>query len=220
MHRWGGGGVLELVTQPPKMRPTQSSCLQGSVCHLFTNSDASRVGPSPIQPGRGAKVQQGKGGGGGTIGARLRRIPRGAATAKGKGRATGGAIQRPARMAASCGRAGVGPGCRAPDALHSTKCFVTRPPLPNWLSQGGPPRVGRGGVWFGLGLGLFRTSGPTERALTRASRLGRPTHGCPVSRPAGLLTAPVPPRWHTREGDVGRGGLEPDIPPSHTPPPV
>ena len=49
------------------------------------------------------------------------------------------------------------------------------------------------------GQGLIRTPGPTVCALTCASQLGRTIHSCPLSMPAGLLTAPVP-----RGGTCGR----------------
>ena len=58
----------------------------------------------------------------------------------------------------------------------------------------------RGGVgWVGLGQGLIRTSGTTDIALPCASQLVRRVHGCLVSRPTGLMTAPVP-----RGGTRGR----------------
>ena len=53
-----------------------------------------------------------------------------------------------------------------------------------------------------MGQGLFRTSRPTECVRTCASRLGWPTHSCPVSGPTALLTTPVTLRWRTREGDA------------------
>ena len=56
-----------------------------------------------------------------------------------------------------------------------------------------------GGGWVGLGQGLIRTSGTTDIALPCASQLVRRVHGCPVSRPTGLMTAPVP-----RGGTRGR----------------
>ena len=61
-------------------------------------------------------------------------------------------------------------------------------------------RVGQGGGVGGLGRGLFRTPGPAVCARTCATRLGRTIRGCPVTRAAGLLTAPVP-----RGGTRGRG---------------
>ena len=58
----------------------------------------------------------------------------------------------------------------------------------------------RGGLgWVGLGQGLIRTSGTTDVALPCASQLVRWVLGCPVSRPTGLMTAPVP-----RGGTRGR----------------
>ena len=57
---------------------------------------------------------------------------------------------------------------------------------------------GEGG-WVGLGQGLIRTSGTTDVALPCASQLVRWVLGCPVSRPTGLMTAPVP-----RGGTRGR----------------
>ena len=57
----------------------------------------------------------------------------------------------------------------------------------------------KGGGWVGLGQGLIRTSGTTDIALPCASQLVRRVHGCPVSRPTGLMTAPVP-----RGGTRGR----------------
>ena len=62
------------------------------------------------------------------------------------------------------------------------------------------PQLGwvRGG-WVGLGQGLIRTSGTTDIALPCASQLVRRVHGCPVSRPTGLMTASVP-----RGGTRGR----------------
>ena len=57
----------------------------------------------------------------------------------------------------------------------------------------------RGGGWVGLGQGVIRTSGTTDIALPCASQLVRWVHGCPVSRPTGLMTAPVP-----RGGTHGR----------------
>ena len=59
---------------------------------------------------------------------------------------------------------------------------------------------GGGGGWVGLGQGIIRTSGTTGVALPCASQLVRPVHGCPVPRPTGLMTAPVP-----RGGTRGRG---------------
>ena len=56
-----------------------------------------------------------------------------------------------------------------------------------------------GGGWVGLGQGLIRTSGTIDIALPCASQLVRRVHGCPVSRPTGLMTAPVP-----RGGTRGR----------------
>ena len=62
------------------------------------------------------------------------------------------------------------------------------------------PKLGGGdGGWVGLGQGLIRTSGTTDIALPCASQLVRRVHGCPVSRPTGLMTAPVP-----RGGTRGR----------------
>ena len=58
---------------------------------------------------------------------------------------------------------------------------------------------GGGLGWVGLGQGLIRTSGTTDIALPCASQLVRRVHGCPVSRPTGLMTAPVP-----RGGTRGR----------------
>ena len=74
--------------------------------------------------------------------------------------------------------------------------------------------------WVALGQGLFRTPGPTVRARTRATRLGQAILGCPVTRPAGLLTTPdprggtrgreMPPSWDVwgarRRGTVGTSG--------------
>ena len=59
--------------------------------------------------------------------------------------------------------------------------------------------TGRRGGWVGLGQILIRTPRPTACPLTRASQLGRVIHDCPVSRPTGLLTAPV-----THGGTCGR----------------
>ena len=73
-----------------------------------------------------------------------------------------------------------------------------------------------GGGWVGLGQGLIRTSGTTDVALPCASQLVRWVLGCPVSRPTGLMTAPVPgvdiivttlPGWGW--GGGGGGGVEP-----------
>ena len=58
---------------------------------------------------------------------------------------------------------------------------------------------GGGLGWVGLGQGLIRTSGTTDVALPCASQLVRWVLGCPVSRPTGLMTAPVP-----RGGTRGR----------------
>ena len=60
-------------------------------------------------------------------------------------------------------------------------------------------RRGGGGGWVGLGQGLIRTSGTMDVALPCASLLVRRVLGCPVARPAGLMTAPVP-----RGGTRGR----------------
>ena len=46
--------------------------------------------------------------------------------------------------------------------------------------------------WVGLGQGLIRTSRTMDVALPCASLLVRRPVGCPVARPAGLMTAPVP----------------------------
>ena len=73
--------------------------------------------------------------------------------------------------------------------------------LPLKPGQARHTRLG-GGVGGGLGQGLIRTSGTTDVALPCASLLVRRVLGCPVSRPAGLMTAPRTPRWHTREGDA------------------
>ena len=64
-------------------------------------------------------------------------------------------------------------------------------------AAGGGGGVGLG--WVGLGQGLIRTSGTTDIALPCASQLVRRVLGCPVSRPTGLMTAPVP-----RGGTRGR----------------
>ena len=66
------------------------------------------------------------------------------------------------------------------------------------------PPLGLG--WVGLGQGLIRSPQPPVCALTRASPLGRGNRGCPVSRPSGLLTAPVP-RGGTREREMPPGLL-------------
>ena len=71
-------------------------------------------------------------------------------------------------------------------------CFRSNTPA---LSH--PPL--RGGGWVGLAQGLIRTSGTTDVTLLCASQLVRLVHGCPVSRPTGLMTAPVP-----RGGTRGR----------------
>ena len=60
---------------------------------------------------------------------------------------------------------------------------------------------GDGVGWVGLGQGLIRTSGTTDIALPCASQLVRRVHGCPVSRPTGLMTAPVP-RGGTRRREM------------------
>ena len=69
--------------------------------------------------------------------------------------------------------------------------------------RGTPPtnhgrRLHKGGAWVGLGQGLIPTPGATDCARTCASQLARGTRGCPVSRPAGLWTTPLPgggTRW-------------------------
>ena len=58
----------------------------------------------------------------------------------------------------------------------------------------------KGGL-VGLGQGLIRTSGTTDIALPCVSQLVRRVHGCPVSRPTGLMTAPVP-RGGTRRREM------------------
>ena len=68
-----------------------------------------------------------------------------------------------------------------------------------WLLGGVGTCGGRGLGWVGLGQGLIRTSGTTDVALPCASQLVRWVLGCPVSRPTGLMTAPVP-----RGGTRGR----------------
>ena len=59
----------------------------------------------------------------------------------------------------------------------------------------------QGGGWVGLGQGLIWTSGTTDIALPCASQLVRRVHSCPVSRPTGLMTAPVP-RGGTRRREM------------------
>ena len=59
--------------------------------------------------------------------------------------------------------------------------------------------LAEGGGWVGLGQGLIRTSGTADVALPCASQLVRWVLGCPVSRPTGLMSAPVP-----RGGTRGR----------------
>ena len=66
------------------------------------------------------------------------------------------------------------------------------------LTRGG---VGGGLVWFGS------TPPQDDQAHGQRNRpcATRPDWALPavaVSRRAGLLTAPEPPRWHTREGDT------------------
>ena len=64
---------------------------------------------------------------------------------------------------------------------------------------GGVQGGGDGGGWVGLGQALIRTSRTMDVALPCASLLVRRVLGCPVARPAGLMTAPVP-----RGGTRGR----------------
>ena len=78
------------------------------------------------------------------------------------------------------------------------RLIPTSMPLSGW---GGGGQLEGGLGWVGLGQGLIRTSGTTDVALPCASQLVRLVHGYPVSRPTGLMTAPVP-RWHRREEDA------------------
>ena len=108
--------------------------------------------------------------------------------------------------AGSGGGTGAGPTGlpRGPPVDHAS----TTPPLMYWT---GDVRKGGGGWgWVGLGQGLIRTSGTTDVALPCASQLVRPVHGCPVSRPTGLMT--VPRHTHNRMLTVS------PHPPSGTPP--
>ena len=73
------------------------------------------------------------------------------------------------------------------------------PERPSGAGRGLPRAAAPWGGWVGLGQGLIRTSGTTDIALPCASQLVRRVHGCPVSRPTGLMTAPVP-----RGGTRGR----------------
>ena len=93
-------------------------------------------------------------------------------------------------------------GGGAPPAPGGRRAAPVAPQL-RWVRGGGggggaapPPALGPvwegGGGWVGLGQGLIRTSGTTDIALLCASQLVRRVHGCPVSRPTGLMTAPVP----------------------------
>ena len=67
---------------------------------------------------------------------------------------------------------------------------------------GASERAAGGLVWFGLVWDKACAGRLGARSARRfvPTRLGRASRGCPVARPAGLLT--VPRRWHMREGDA------------------